>query len=259
MQPDWILPDWPAPGRVKACMSTRIGGVSRGPYACFNTATHVGDDPAAVAENRRLLRQHLPDEPCWLDQVHGVDVLRLESFPSSPAQGKGNAPPTADASMTRRPGQVCVVQTADCLPVLFCDEAGTVVAAAHAGWRGLAAGVLEATVRAMGVAPHRLLAWLGPAIGPQAFEVGEEVREIFVGHHPLTGVAFRPALPGTLDGTPRKWLADIYALARIRLAAAGVEAVHGGDLCTHTDAGRFFSYRRDGKTGRMACLIWLQG
>lgn len=244
-----IRPDWPAPAWVRACMTTRAGGVSPAPWASFNLGDHVGDDPAHVAANRAQLRALLPAEPVWLTQVHGTRVAELGRDTDF----------RADACVARAGGQVCAVLTADCLPVLFCDRAGRVVAAAHAGWRGLAAGVLEATVRAMGVAPHRLLAWLGPAIGPQAFEVGEEVREIFVGHHPLTGVAFRPALPGTLDGTPRKWLADIYALARIRLAAAGVEAVHGGDLCTHTDAGRFFSYRRDGKTGRMACLIWLQG
>ena len=256
MHPEWILPDWPTPSRVRACMTTRSGGVSTGPYASFNTASHVEDDPLAVAENRRLLRQYLPAEPHWLDQVHGVEVLRLTSAASPLATG--HVPPRADACVSRAPGQVCVVQTADCLPVLFSDATGSVVAAAHAGWRGLAAGVLEATLGAMEVAPRKVLAWLGPAIGPQAFEVGEEVREAFVSHHPLAGVAFRPSLPGTLDGTPRKWLADIYALARVRLAAAGVEAVYGGGLCTYTDAGRFFSYRRDGKTGRMACLIWLQ-
>jgi len=253
MHPDWIIPDWPAPSRVKALMTTRAGGVGRPPYDSFNTATHVGDDPAAVAENRRLLRRDLPAEPLWLNQVHGAEVARF------PAAGV----PDADASVAFQPKQVCVVQTADCLPVLFCDTAGTVVAAAHAGWRGLAGGVLEETVRAMGVAPGKVLAWLGAAIGPQAFEVGEEVREAFVSRHPLAGVAFRPALPGTLDGTPRKWLADIYALARIRLAAAGVEAVYGGGLCTfndtYTDRPRFFSYRREQKTGRMAGVIWLQG
>jgi hypothetical protein len=152
---------------------------------------------------------------------------------------------------------VCVVQTADCLPVLFCDDQGTVVAAAHAGWRGLAGGVLEAAVAGLGVAPERVLAWLGAAIGPAAFEVGDEVRAAFISQHPLAAVAFRPALPGTLDETPRKWLADLYALARIRLAAAGVERVYGGGLCTFTDRARFFSYRRDGATGRMASLIWL--
>ncbi|MEW5769912.1 MAG: peptidoglycan editing factor PgeF [Pseudomonadota bacterium] len=251
MHPDWILPDWPAPPNVRAFMTTRAGGVSAPPFDAFNTATHVGDDPAAVAENRRLLRLELPGEPLWLNQVHGAGVARFGA-------GGVEGVPDADASVAFRPGQVCVVQTADCLPVLFCDEAGSVVAAAHAGWRGLAGGVLEETVRAMGVAPRRLLAWLGAAIGPDAFEVGEEVREAFVSRHPQAGVAFRPALPGTLDGMPRKWLADIYALARIRLAAAGLEQVYGGGLCTFGDAARFHSYRREQRSGRMASLIWLQ-
>jgi hypothetical protein len=255
MHPDWILPDWPAPSRVRAFMTTRAGGVGRPPYDSFNTATHVGDDPAAVAENRHILRMDLPGEPLWLNQVHGNRVFE---WVASPSPG-GDTPPAADACVTRQTGQVCVVQTADCLPVLFCDEAGSVVAAVHAGWRGLAGGVLEATVRAMGVAPGGILAWLGAAIGPDAFEVGEEVREAFVSQHALAGVAFRPVLPGTLDEAPRKWLADLYALARIRLAAVGVERVYGGGLCTFKDRERFFSYRREQVTGRMASLIWLQG
>jgi len=279
MHPDWIIPDWPTPPRVRACMTTRAGGIGRAPYDSFNTATHVGDDPATVAENRRLLRQDLPNEPLWLNQVHGLRVFKLvppplekgaredssegdtaharQSPPSSLFQ-RGEITPEADACMTRELNQVCVVQTADCLPVLFCDEAGTVVGAAHAGWRGLAGGVLEETVKAMGVQPERILAWFGAAIGPEAFEVGEEVREAFVSRHALAGVAFRPALPGTLDEVPRKWLADIYALARIRLAAVGVERVYGGGLCTFKDQARFFSYRREPTTGRMASLIWLQ-
>jgi YfiH family protein len=252
MNPDWILPDWPAPVRVKALMTTRAGGVSRAPFDSFNTATHVGDDPAAVAENRRLLRQGLPSEPLWLNQVHGNGVARFEG------DSDGTQVPDADASVAFQPGQVCVVQTADCLPVLFCDEACSVVAAAHAGWRGLAGGVLEETVRAMGVAPDRILVWLGAAIGPDAFEVGEEVREAFISQHALAGVAFRPALPGTLDEAPRKWLADIYALARIRLAAMGMERVYGGGLCSYADSNRFYSYRRDGRTGRMAAVIWIE-
>ena len=162
------------------------------------------------------------------------------------------------AALARQPGKVCAVMTADCLPVLLCDETGTVVGAAHAGWRGLAGGVLEETIGAMRVPPGELLAWLGAAIGPDEFEVGDEVRLAFMDRHPLAAVAFRPALPGTLDEAPRKWLADIYALARIRLAAAGVEAVYGGGLCTVRDGRRFFSYRRDGTTGRMASLIWLE-
>jgi polyphenol oxidase len=247
MHPDWLLPDWPAPARVQAFMTTRAGGVSQAPWDSMNPATHVGDDPVAVASNRRLLRADLPSEPLWLNQVHGACV----------ADGPAAEPPCADASVSHRPGEVCAVLTADCLPVLFCDRAGTVVAAAHAGWRGLASGVLEATVARMGVPPSEVMAWLGAAIGPEAFEVGDEVRETFVTWHPVASVAFRPA-PGSLpEGTRRKWLADLYALARIRLAAAGVMAVHGGGLCTVADARRFYSYRRDTTTGRMASLIWL--
>jgi YfiH family protein len=262
MQPDWILPDWPAPANVHAVMTTRAGGVSLPPYASFNPASHVDDDPIAVEENRRLLRQWLPAEPLWLNQVHGCDVISHPSPSGGGAGGEGStsaitsAVPTADASVAFQPNKVRAILTADCLPVLFCDEAGSVVAAAHAGWRGLAAGVLEATVRSMRVPPDRILAWMGAAIGPEAFEVGEEVRENFVSQHALTAIAFRPALPGTLDGAPRKWLADIYALARIRLALVGVERVYGGGLCTFSDADRFFSYRREAKTGRMASVIW---
>ncbi|OYY93863.1 MAG: hypothetical protein B7Y41_09180 [Hydrogenophilales bacterium 28-61-23] len=250
MHPDWIVPDWPAPANVHAAMTTRAGGVSLAPFDSFNPASHVDDDLAAVAENRRLLRQSLPAEPLWLNQVHGCAVT------NEVANEAASGPPAADASVAFQPNEVRAVLTADCLPVLFCDEAGVVVAAAHAGWRGLAAGVLEETVRAMRVPPDRIMAWLGAAIGPHAFEVGPEVREIFVAQHALAGIAFRPALPGTLDGAPRKWLADIYALARIRLASVGVGRVYGGGLCTFADSRRFYSYRRDGRTGRMASLIW---
>jgi YfiH family protein len=279
MHPDWITPDWPAPAHVRALMTTRAGGVSRAPWDSFNPASHVEDEPAAVAENRRILRESLPAEPLWLNQVHGTRVFELVlpplekggrrdsrgddgnpslESPPSPLFQRGGITPEADACVTREPGQVCAVLTADCLPVLFCDAAGSVVAAAHAGWRGLASGVLEETVKAMDVDPGRVLAWLGPAIGPDSFEVGPEVREAFVARHPMAGIAFRPALPGTLDESPRKWLADIYMLARIRLAAIGVERVHGGGACTFEDSRRFFSYRRDGRTGRMASLIWFE-
>jgi hypothetical protein len=279
MPPDWLVPDWPAPVNVHAVMTTRAGGVSPAPFDSFNPASHVGDDPAAVAENRRLLRLSLPAEPLWLNQVHGCEVV---SHPSPSGGGAGAARdlaevvgqpsrlagrsiregstlviPTADASVAFHPNEVRAVLTADCLPVLFCDQAGTVVASAHAGWRGLASGVLEETVRAMRVQPDQILAWLGAAIGPAAFEVGDEVREIFVAQHPLAAIAFRPSLPGTLDGAPRKWLADIYTLARIRLAGVGVEQVYGGGLCTFSDP-RFFSYRREPRTGRMASVIWLE-
>jgi hypothetical protein len=278
MHPDWIVPDWPAPAGVRALVTSRSGGVSVAPYASMNPAAHVGDAPAAVAENRRILRQALPSEPLWLNQVHGTRVVEVSlstlQEPRSELQGvtgdaaespltplfqRGEVTPEADASLTRQPGLVCAVLTADCLPVLFCDDAGKVVAAAHAGWRGLAGGVLEETVRAMGVAPERILAWLGPAIGPASFEVGEEVREAFIADNPLAGIAFRPALPGTLDESPRKWLADLQMLARIRLAAVGVERAYADASCTFRDAHRFFSYRRDGRCGRMASLIWFEG
>ena len=250
---DWLTPEWPAPANVRALMTTRQGGVSTAPFDSFNTATHVDDAPAAVADNRALLRQRLPAEPFWLNQVHGNGVARFN---------QNLVVPDADASVAFEADQVCVVQTADCLPVLFCDvgrgEGSRVVAAAHAGWRGLAGGVLEQTVRAMQVEPANIMAWLGAAIGPSVFEVGDEVRETFLAQHPLAGIAFRPTMPGTLDSSPRKWLADIYALARIRLAAIGVHQVYGGGLCTFSDSQHFYSYRREPRTGRMASLIWLQ-
>lgn len=225
-------------------MTTRVGGVSQAPWTSFNLGGHVGDDPVHVVANRARLRRQLPAEPGWLRQVHGARVVEL-----------GRAPdPEADAAFTRVPGQVCAVLTADCLPVLFCDRAGSVVAAAHAGWRGLAAGVLEATVAAMAVAPGDILAWMGAAIGPQAFEVGDEVREAFIGQHTGAAAAFLPHPAGHAG----KWLADIYRLARIRLAHAGVQAIHGGGRCTFSEAESFYSYRRDGVTGRMAALIWLE-
>ncbi len=236
-----ILPDWPAPGNVHACMTTRSAGTSSGSYAGLNLGDHTGDDAGAVARNRAQLRQLLPADPCWLKQVHGHAVCRADDPASSRA---------ADAAVARQPRVVCAVLTADCLPVLLCDRAGGVVAAAHAGWRGLAGGVLEATVAAMGVSPGELLAWLGAAIGPQAFQVGTEVREAFVADLPACAEAFTP------DAAPGKWRADIYQLARLRLARAGVADIFGGGLCTVTDAARFYSYRRDGATGRMASCIW---
>ena len=241
-----IVPDWPAPPAVRALLTTRRGGVSRPPYASLNLGDHVGDDRLAVAANRALLRGALVGggDPCWLEQVHGTRVV--DAAASSP----GDPPERADASFACDKGVVCAVMTADCLPVLFCDDAGSVVAAAHAGWRGLLAGVLEATVAAMGVAAPTLLAYLGPAIGPRAFEVGDEVRSAFVAADAALAAAFTPALPG-------KWLADIYLLARLRLAALGLARVYGGDFCTYRDADRFFSYRRDAQTGRMASMIWL--
>lgn len=241
MQADWFVPDWPAPARVHALQTTRCGGVSSGPYTSLNLGDHVGDDAAAVAANRALLGDRLPAPPLWLRQIHGTAVVDA-------AQAVAGA--EADGALARQPGQVCVVMTADCLPVLLCDRAGTVVAAVHAGWRGLCAGIVEAAVAAMAVPESDMLAWLGPAIGPAAFEVGDEVRAAFVAHDPAAAVAFAPRGEG-------KWLADIYRLARQRLAAAGVAAVFGGGECTVADDQRWFSYRRDGTTGRMGTFIWL--
>lgn len=221
-------------------MTTRNGGVSQGPYARWNLATHVGDADNAVSINRALLREIVPVKPLWLNQVHGTDVVDA---------AVANSTPDADASFTRRAGSACVIMTADCLPVLFCDRDGSVVAAAHAGWRGLAGGVLEATIAAMACDASHLMAWLGPAIGPESFEVGDDVYAAFTGLQPAAAHAF--------ERRGDKWLADIYELARLRLAAAGVTAVFGGGDCTYRDSARFFSYRRDGVTGRMAALIWL--
>ena len=237
----WLRPDWAAPANVRALVTTRQGGASRGGFAGFNLAGHVGDDAAAVALNRAALARELPAPPLWLDQVHGTVCVAAEST---------GADATADACVAHRPGLVCAVLTADCLPVLLCDRDGGAVGVAHAGWRGLAAGVVESTVDAMRVPPDRLLAWLGPAIGPQAFEVGSEVREAFVARSAAADAAFRSRGEG-------KWLCDLYLLARQRLAERGVAAVSGGGLCTYSDAARFFSYRRDGRCGRMAALIWL--
>ncbi len=247
MIPPSIIPDWPAPANVRALQTTRDGGVSVGAYAALNLGDHVGDDPVAVARNRALLRAALPADPVWLKQVHGNIVADAD---------RTVGVPDADASVARKAGAICAVMTADCLPLLLCDEAGTVVAAAHAGWRGLAGGVVEATVKAMNVAPERLLVWLGPAIGPQAFEVGDEVRQVFMAHDPDAAEAF---VLSTQDSglSTQKWLADICLLARQRLALLGVERVYGGGLCAYSDVERFYSYRRDQTTGRMASLIWL--
>jgi YfiH family protein len=240
--PPLIVPDWPAPARVKTLSTTRWGGLSAPPYDSLNLGDHVGDDPRQVAANRRRLRDslRLPSEPAWLNQVHGAQAVAAETV---------SADTRADAVYTHRAGVVCVIQTADCLPVLLCDQAGSWIAAVHCGWRGLARGVLAAALA------HRpsgecLLAWLGPAIGPEVFEVGAEVRAVFLALDERCAAYFRPSPAG-------RWLADIYALARLQLQAAGVGAVYGGGWCTYTDAERFFSYRRDGRTGRMASLIWL--
>jgi YfiH family protein len=236
----WIIPDWPAPPHVRAVSTTRLGGVSVAPHDSFNLADHVGDDPMSVGANRmRLIESlQLPAMPVWLNQVHGARVVDA-------AYGACEA----DAAYTDQAGRVCAVLTADCLPILLCDTHGARVAAVHAGWRGLAAGVIEAALDAMGA--KNLLVWLGPAIGPQTFEVGDEVRAVFMAHDAKAQQAFRPSGGG-------RWLADIYRLARQRLAARGVARVYGGGECTYSDAERFYSHRRDGKTGRMATLIWLE-
>ncbi|MBV4451293.1 MULTISPECIES: peptidoglycan editing factor PgeF [Pseudomonas] len=237
---DRLIPDWPAPARVKACVTTRSGGVSLAPYDSLNLGDHVEDNLQAVLENRRRLTDAFAIQPAWLRQVHGVSVV--EADPSRTVE--------ADGSWTSTPGIACTSMTADCLPALFCNRAGTRVAAAHAGWRGLAAGVLEATVERLDARPEDVLVWLGPAIGPQAFEVGPEVREAFMRQLPATAEAFVPSR------NPGKFMADIYQLARLRLAARGITEVYGGGLCTVTDP-RFFSYRRNSRTGRFASLIWL--
>jgi YfiH family protein len=212
----------------------------------MNLGARVGDDPVAVARNRAVLRALLPSEPFWLRQVHGTRVV----------EAQGHEEVEADASFTSVPDNVCVVMMADCLPVLICDRAGSVVAAAHAGWRGLSAGVLEDTVAALPCPPTELMAYLGPAIGPEAFEVGHDVLEAFLAVDARASAAFRPKAPGP-RGEP-KWLADLYALAKQRLARAGVGAVYGGGFCTYLDSARFFSHRRDPRSGRHAALIWLR-
>ncbi len=240
--PSWIYPHWPAPANVRAWSTTRLGGVSVAPFDTLNLGDHVDDDPECVVRNRSLLKSalDLPAEPCWLNQVHGCRVV----------ENGAEIQPQADGSWTREPGRVCAVMTADCLPVLLCDRAGTRVAALHAGWRGLAAGVLEAGVAAFDRPADELLAWLGPAIGPDAFEVGDEVRAAFVDRDLDAGAAFHAHGPG-------HWLADLYALARRRLRACGVREISGGEHCTFRDATLFFSYRRQPRTGRAATLIWL--
>ncbi|BAQ83154.1 peptidoglycan editing factor PgeF [Pseudomonas sp. St29] len=238
---DWLLPDWPAPAGVRACVTTRSGGVSLAPFDSLNLGDHVEDQPEAVTENRRRLTERFDIAPAWLQQVHGIAVAHAD--PSVVA--------TADASWSATPGIACAVMTADCLPALFCNRSGTRVAAAHAGWRGLAAGVLEATLDSLDAAPAEVLVWLGPAIGPERFEVGAEVREAFVSQLAATEQAFVPSV------NAGRFMADIYQLARLRLAARGVTAVYGGGYCTVTDP-RFFSYRRSPRTGRFASLIWLE-
>ncbi len=238
---DWIVPDWPAPAGVRAFVTTRAGGVSEGEFASLNLGARGADAPARVAANRAIVRAHLPADPCWMAQVHGNAVADLD-----PEGGDF----VADAAATSVPGRVAVVLVADCLPVFLCREDGTRVAVAHAGWRGLAAGVLENAVASLGGEGARVLAWMGPAIGPDAFEVGPEVREAFVGVHAEAHAAFAPRGEG-------KFIADLYALARLRLAKAGVAGISGGGFCTFTETQRFFSYRRARQSGRLGAFIWI--
>lgn len=237
-----IIPNWPAAKHVRALQTTRLGGVSRPPYASLNLGNHVGDAPLDVARNRVLLNTLLPSEPVWLEQIHGTLVANADS---------AGCLPQADACISTHHCAVCVVMTADCLPVLLCDQQGSVVGAVHAGWKGLAAGVIEATVQAMNVPPQNLLAWLGPAISQGAFEVGAEVREVFI-------AADKQAVGAFVAGQNGKWLADIYALARLRLNSLGLTQIFGGGYCTYREAEKFFSYRREGVTGRMGTFIWLE-
>jgi YfiH family protein len=241
--PQWLRPLWPAPPGIRAAFTLRGGGVSRGSYASLNLGAHVGDDPAAVARNRALLREALalPAEPVWLEQRHGVRVADLDREP---------APAPADAALTRAPGRVCAILVADCMPVLLATRRGDAVAAAHAGWRGLAAGVIEATIRALGVGGAELIAWLGPAIGPARFEVGAEVRAAFL----AADAGCEAAFSGNARG---RWLCDLARLARRRLAAAGVHDITDGAACTYEDAARFYSHRRAQPSGRMAALVWI--
>jgi YfiH family protein len=249
----WLVPDWPdAPANIGFLCTTRRGGVSPAPYGDgqggrgLNLGVHVGDAPENVARNRALLRAELPAEPVWLSQVHGTIVVDAATAADAEA-----GVPTADASIARQPGVICAIQTADCLPVLFADLEGRVVGAAHAGWRGLAAGILEDTVEAMRTAgATEITAWLGPAIGPTQFEVGPEVLDAFLVRDASAQLAFQPR--------GDKFLADIYALARLALARAGVRRVAGGDRCTVSEPGTFYSYRRDKVTGRQASLIWIK-
>lgn len=287
-----LTPSWPVPPRVRAAMTLRAGGVSSPPYDTLNLGIHVGDDPAAVAANRLRVREslRLPSDPAWLEQVHGTDVANLDDpsrvnldDPSSatvddlssanvhhPSRANlhdpSSASPTphasgthsalvapmrrADAAVTHCAGPVCAIQVADCMPVLFAARDGSAVAAAHAGWRGLAGGVLERTIAALACAPNDLVAWLGPAISQPNFEVGDEVREAFIAHHPAAATAF-------VRNARDRWQCDLYALARQRLTAAGIRHISGGEYCTYADQNRFFSYRRDGRCGRMAALVWL--
>jgi hypothetical protein len=244
MDLEWIRPEWPAPVSVRGLSTTRVGGVSHDPYASLNLGQHVGDLPDSVSMNRSKLQLSLGHaQPRWLSQVHGIQVAMLDGMPVGQS---------ADAAVAVGAGEACVVMTADCLPVIFCDRSGTRVAAAHAGWRGLSAGVLESTVKAMAIAPAKLMAWFGPAIGPRAYEVGDEVRDAFLQQSAGAAGAFQTGK------APGKWWCDLYLLARQRLEVLGVKSIHGGGFCTYTERERFFSHRRDGQCGRMATLVWIE-
>lgn len=246
---DWITPDWPAPANVKALFTTRSGGVSggvNGVYASLNLGAHVNDDAAHVARNRALLRSHLPGEPKWLKQVHGTLPIWIDEAEAVTPEG--------DAVLSRTLGTVCAIMVADCLPVFICDKAGTTVGIVHAGWRGLVDGIIERSIAAMQVDYGQLMVWFGPAIGPDCFEVGSDVYDAFVQQDAQAAQAFK----SRGRGREEKWLADIFLLARQRLNNVGVVEIYGGGVCTYSDPMRFFSYRRDGETGRMAALIWLE-
>ncbi len=242
---DWIIPNWPSPPNVKAIFTTRKGGVSRnrnGIYAELNLGDHVHDDFLSVQQNRALLRQYLPNNPNWLKQVHGAKPVWVD---------KNLVELEGDAALSRCSGKVCAILVADCLPIFLCDTAGTVVGVAHAGWRGLANGIIENSISEMACMSSEIIAWLGPAIGPKHFEIGEEVREIFLKQDSKSSFAFTPSQ------SSKKWFADLFILARQRLTDAGVTKIYGGYECTFSNSSRFYSYRRDGQTGRMAALIWL--
>ena len=244
MPAEWLVPDWPAPARVRAFVTTRAGGVSVGEYASMNLGASSGDEAANVERNRAIVRELVPDAPRWMKQVHGTGVADLDIHRPSDV-------PTADAAVSSTPGRVATVLTADCMPLFVADMKGGRVGVAHAGWRGMAAGVIENVVDALGAAPGDVAAWMGPAIGPAAFEVGPEVKEAFERFDPRAASAFTAHAPG-------KFMADLYTLARQRLARAGVREIHGGGFCTYRDAGRFFSYRREQRSGRMGAFIWIE-
>lgn len=241
---DWIVPDWPAPRGVRAFVTTRAGGVSRGEFASMNLGLSGGDDPASVGRNRAIVRAELPSEPVYLVQVHGTDVTDLDRVPAGER-------PRADAAVTAERGRAAAVLIADCMPLLLCDRAGRRVVAAHAGWRGMAAGVIENAVASLQVRPAEVIAWMGPAIGPDAFEIGAEVREAFLAVDAEAHGAFRAHAAG-------KYMADLYTLARRRLTRIGVTQVHGGGFCTFHEGERFFSYRRVKASGRMGAFVWME-